>query len=200
MKTIARKIAAGDEKRKEIFFATQNINKFREAESILSPYGITLKRLNFKAVEIQSDDLVEIAESCLTQVLSPYALPVIVEDAGLFIETLKGFPGAYSSYAYRTVGVSGILKLMEKAENRKAYFTSALAYGKPSIKPNIFTGKVDGLIVSESRGQQGFGFDPIFQPLGASKTFAEMTTAEKNIYSHRAAALRKWGEWYVESE
>jgi XTP/dITP diphosphohydrolase len=200
MTTMVRRGAEGAGERKEIFFATRNIHKFREAESILSPYGITLKHLNFKAVEVQSDDLVEIAEVCLTQVLSPYALPVIVEDAGLFIEALEGFPGAYSSYVYRTIGVSGILKLMEEVENRKAYFLSAVAYGKPGMKALTFTGKVEGLLTAESRGQEGFGFDPIFQPLDASKTFAEMSLSEKNAYSHRAAALRKLGEWFIENE
>ena len=119
----------------------------------------------------------------------------MVEDAGLFIEALKGFPGPYSSYVYKTLGVQGILKLMEGVKRREAYFLSAIAYAEPGLEPKVFLGKVEGFIVPEARGSKGFGFDPIFQPKGSEKTFAEMGVEEKNRFSHRAKALSALAEW-----
>jgi XTP/dITP diphosphohydrolase len=124
-------------------------------------------------------------------------LPVFVEDAGLFVDSLQGFPGPYSRYVYDTVGVDGILKLMKKIENRSAHFQSVIAFSSPEEQPVCFVGKVEGKISLQKQGTEGFGYDPIFEPLeGDGRTFAEMTTAEKNRFSHRAEALRMFAEWY----
>jgi len=184
--------------RKEIFFATTNLGKFKEAELLVTEHGITLKHLSFKAVEIQSDSLNEVARHSLLDAISKHKVPVVVEDAGLFVEALKGFPGPYSAYVYHTIGPQGVLKLMEGVGDRRAHFLSAVAYGSPRTKPMTFTGRVDGLIVVESRGEGGFGYDPIFQPQGESRTFAEMVSDEKNKYSHRAIAFRKLAQWLSE--
>jgi XTP/dITP diphosphohydrolase len=128
------------------------------------------------------------------------SLPVIVEDAGLFIDALKGFPGPYAAYAYKTVGNKGLLKLLQGVENRKAVFKAAIAYCEGETKaPVVFVGEAEGEITVAERvgnGKSGFGFDPIFQPSGSAKTFAEMTLEEKNRFSHRAKAVRKFAEWY----
>jgi XTP/dITP diphosphohydrolase len=124
-------------------------------------------------------------------------LPVFVEDAGLFVEALNGFPGPYSKYVYNTVGVKGILKLMKNVENRKAYFMSVVAFGSPDEQPTCFIGKVNGTLSLQEMGTSGFGYDPIFVPSkGDGRTFAKMTTTEKNGYSHRTEALRKFALWY----
>jgi len=120
-----------------------------------------------------------------------------VEDAGLFVEALKGFPGPYSAYVYRTLGTRGILKLMENVEDRAASFRSVVVFSSPEHQPVCFSGEVKGRISMEERGDSGFGFDPIFEPeAGDGRTFAEMTTEEKNRYSHRAEALRRFAKWY----
>ena len=184
-----------------IFFATGNINKFNEARSILSKYHVAVGLLRAKAVEIQSNDIIKIAEHSVKDAFKRCHLPVIVEDAGLFIEALGGFPGPYSAYAYRTIRNEGILKLMENLENRKATFRSAIAYcGGPACVPMCFEGEAKGEITTKMRSEQGkssFGFDPIFQPSVSRKTFAEMTVEEKNGFSHRAKAFSKFAEWYV---
>jgi len=185
---------------KEIFFATSNPHKFREVKSIFSSYNLNLKHLKVKTTEIQSENLEEIAKNSLSQVLSKYNQPIFVEDAGLFVKALKGFPGPYSSYVYKTVGVEGILKLMKNINNRKAFFLSVVVFGKPNTKPKIFTGKVEGEITFNVRGSGGFGFDPIFQPQKLKKTFSEMTLEEKNKYSHRAEAIRKLIKWLLQRE
>jgi XTP/dITP diphosphohydrolase len=123
-----------------------------------------------------------------------------VEDAGLFIDALSGFPGPYAAYAYKTIHNSGILRLMENVKNRQAKFQSVIAYFDETLcEPECFDGESIGEITLTERRQKGksaFGFDPIFQPVGSSKSFAEMTIEEKNGFSHRAMALRKFAEWY----
>jgi XTP/dITP diphosphohydrolase len=148
-------------------------------------------------VEYQDDNVENIAMASSIDAVERLNLPVAVEDTGLLIESLNGFPGPYSSYVYRTIGNPKILKLMEGVKNRGAYFKSAVAFTTPYMdEPLCFIGKVKGKIVKKERGISGFGFDPIFIPLGSSKTFAEMTVREKNRFSHRALAFREFAKWY----
>jgi XTP/dITP diphosphohydrolase len=188
-------------KGKVVFFATGNINKFNEARSILGQYGIAVGMLRLKGDEIQSDSLKEIAETSVKNAYKRCRLPIFVEDAGLFNEALSGFPGPYAAYVYKTIHNSGILKLMEGSKERGAKFQSVIAYcdDQTICEPDCFDGEVKGEITLAERkdqGKSGFGFDPIFQPSGSTKTFAEMTITEKNGYSHRAMAIRKFAEWY----
>ncbi len=183
-----------------IFFATDNIHKFDEARKVLAEYKIAVGMLRGKALEIQSDSLEEIAKTSVVDSFKRCNLPLIVEDAGLFMDALNGFPGPYAAYAYKTIGNRGLLKLLENIENRKAKFHSAIAYYSAKLKsPICFKGEAAGEITKEERRgkrESSFGFDPIFKPIKSNKTFAEMTTVEKNKYSHRAQALRKFAEWY----
>lgn len=181
------------------FFVTGNIHKFHEARNALSKFNIATAMLNIETVEIQDDDLRKIAITSASDAARKSGLPVFVEDAGLFMKALNGFPGPYSNYVYRTIGTRGILKLMKGINRRDAYFHSVVAFCNPEAKkePLCFEGRVDGRITYEERGEQGFGFDPIFEPFGRNTTtFAHMSTEEKNRYSHRAKALRKFAKWY----
>jgi len=183
-----------------VFFATGNIHKFHEARSILTSLDIAVGMLRMKDTEIQSDSIVEIAQASAMDVFKRSGLPVIVEDAGLFIDELKGFPGPYAAYAYKTVGNRGLLKLIQNVDDRKAWFRSAIAYCDSEAEaPVVFEGEAEGEITVAERlgnGRLGFGFDPIFKPSDSVKTFAEMTLEEKNLFSHRAKAVRKFAEWY----
>lgn len=187
---------------KVIFFATNNIHKFHEARKVLSEYKIATGMLRVKSLEIQSDSLEEIAKASVIDAFRKCNLPIIVEDAGLFVEALNGFPGPYAAYVYKTIGNKGLLQVMKNVENRKAKFESAVTYCSVQLDlPMCFKGEAHGEITKEERnggGESGFGFDPVFQPENSGKTFAEMTVAEKNGYSHRANALRKFSEWYKE--
>jgi XTP/dITP diphosphohydrolase len=183
-----------------IFFATNNINKFNEARKVFRDYDVATGMLRVKALEIQGDSLEEIAQASAVDALKKCSLPIIVEDAGLFIEAVNGFPGPYAAYVYKTIGNKGLLKLMENIENRKATFKSVVAYDSRELeRPTCFAGEVSGEITRKERtgaGKSGFGFDPVFKPANVGRTFAEMSIAEKNTYSHRALALRKFAEWY----
>jgi len=185
-------------KGKVAFFVTANFHKFSEARYVLAEHGVAAAMLRIEAIEIQDDNLEEIAKASVRDAVEKSGLPVLVEDAGLFIDALKGFPGPYSSYVYRTLGTRGVLKLMEGTAKRNAYFYSVIAFHSPErVSPKCFHGKIEGKVTLNEQGNQGFGYDPIFEPRGgAGITFAEMTTAMKNKLSHRAQALRKFAVWY----
>jgi XTP/dITP diphosphohydrolase len=149
-----------------------------------------------KKIEIQSDRLQEIAPYAAQEASNRLGVSVVAEDAGLFIDSLHGFPGPYSSYVYSRLGTKGILTLMENVSRRNAKFRSAAAFCAPNDKPRCFTGTVVGTIGQRPRGVGGFGFDPIFIPTrGDGRTFAQMTIEEKNRISHRAASFRKLSRW-----
>ncbi|MCK4582506.1 RdgB/HAM1 family non-canonical purine NTP pyrophosphatase [Candidatus Bathyarchaeota archaeon] len=172
---------------------TSSDHKYEEAREVLTEYGVELERLSIDRVEIQADDPELIAEYSL-KVLD-IDVPILIEDAGLYIDKYYGFPGPYSSYALRTIDNEGILKLMEGETERGARYLSAVAFrdGDTSV---TFTGEVVGRIAMETRGTNGFGYDPIFMPEeGDGRTFGEMSAAEKARISHRARAFRKLGEW-----
>jgi XTP/dITP diphosphohydrolase len=187
-------------KGKVIFFATNNINKFNEARKVLAEYKIAVGMLRVKTLEIQSESLEEIARTSVLEAFKRCNLPIIVEDAGLFIGGLNGFPGPYAAYVYKTIGNKGLLQLMQNIKNRKAEFQSAAAFYSPEFRsPICFKGEAIGEITKEERigdCKSSFGFDPIFKPANCNKTFAEMSLAEKNKHSHRAKALHEFAKWY----
>jgi XTP/dITP diphosphohydrolase len=179
---------------RRIYFATSNKNKFNEASRILEKYGYELVLFSFEKKELQSTDLGEIALQSALIAYTYVNAPVVVEDSGLFIKALNGFPGSFSSYVYKTIGVRGVLKLMEGVTDRSAYFEAAVAIVMPPFE-RVFKGSVYGRIADSPRGTGGFGFDPIFIPENEDRTFAEMSVEEKNRYSHRARAFEKLGIW-----
>jgi XTP/dITP diphosphohydrolase len=183
-----------------VFFATNNVNKFNEAREVLAESRIAVGMLRVKSLEIQSESLGEIAQASVMEASEKCRLPMVVEDAGLFVDALNGFPGPYAAYVYRTIGNKGLLRLMERIDKRKAEFKSVVAYFSSQLEsPMCFEGTVTGEIVHRERkatNKMGFGFDPIFKPDNSDKTFAQMNVAEKSKRSHRAAAFRKFAEWY----
>jgi XTP/dITP diphosphohydrolase len=118
--------------------------------------------------------------------------PVIVEDDGLFIDALKGFPGQYSSYAFKTIGNDGILKLLVGSADRVASFRSLIAF-HDGRRLSISEGRVDGQI-SDKITEGGWGYDPIFVPAGTRLTFAQLKE-KKNEYSHRKKSLDNFARW-----
>jgi len=179
-------------------FVTSNRHKFEEAEKIAQGHGIELEHRDVPYIEIQADDLADVAKPSAQQASALLRAPCFVEDAGLFVRALGGFPGPYSSYVFQTLGNGGLLKLMRGEKDRRAEFRSAVGYCEPGKKPRVFEGKVAGILSPEARGSRGFGFDPIFAASeGDGRTFAEMSTEEKNEMSHRARAIEKFLKWYT---
>ncbi len=181
-----------------LYFVTGNRNKYEEAREVLErelpPETLEFHPIEVEKLEIQSERLDKIALFAARHAYSIVRHPLLVEDSGLFVKALRGFPGPYSSYVFEKLGLSGILKLMEDSSDRSAYFETAIAVIIPPYE-KVFKGRVDGIIARQIRGNRGFGFDPIFEPNGAGKTFAEMSISEKNLYSHRSQAFRKLAQW-----
>jgi XTP/dITP diphosphohydrolase len=180
----------------KIIFATGNPHKVMEAVDILSPLGICLEQNNCGYPELQNDNLEAIAAFGAEWVSKKLNHEVMVDDSGLFIDALGGFPGPYSAYVFDTIGNMRILRLMEDETNRSATFKCVIGYCRPGGKAMVFSGEVAGKIAKDKRGDEDFGYDPIFEV--NATTFGEMRAKEKNRLSHRYRALIKFARWLKE--
>ena len=176
----------------DVLFASANRNKFREAKNILHQSNINLGFFKVNLTEIQAKSLKQIAALKVDDAYRQCHKPVIIEDAGLFIESLNGFPGPFSSYVFKTIGNKGILRLM--SSNRRAHFQSVVAFCDNKFGVRLFEAKVEGKIAKSSSGK-GWGYDPIFIPKGESKTYAVISN--KDELSHRYKALKKFSNWFL---
>ena len=172
-----------------IYFVTSNKGKFVEAQAIFG--DLVQKNIGYN--ELQVDTLEEVVDFGMKEVMARLNGSVMIEDAGMFIDELNGFPGVYSAYVQKTIGNNGILRLMEGMYNRGAAFKSVVGYAEPGMEPVVFKGELKGDIGFEPRGTGGFGYDPIFYVNG--KSLAEMSLEEKNRKSHRAGSMKGLKKW-----
>src|SRR5215210_6978746 len=186
-----------------IFFVSNNIHKYSEIKSILHERttDITLNFYKQKIIEIQDDKIEKIAIEKAKSAYNTVKRPIIIEDDGLFINSLNGFPGQYSSYVFKLIGNRGILRLLEGSRSRSAFFKSIFVYTN-GIITRAFIGQINGKI-SATITDGGWGYDPIFIPLkdynddNNNKTFATLSkTNKKNELSHRRIALDKFVKWF----
>lgn len=185
-----------------IFFVSNNIHKYSEIKSILHDRTTDLD-VNFykqNIIEIQDDQIEKIAIEKAKSAYNTVKRPIIIEDDGLFINSLNGFPGQYSSYVFKSIGNRGILRLLEGSRDRSAFFKSIFVYNN-GIIVKVFSGQINGKI-SSTITDGGWGYDPIFIPFNNhdnhhNKTFAELSkTNKKNELSHRRIALDKFVKWF----
>jgi XTP/dITP diphosphohydrolase len=177
-------------------FVSTNHNKYLETKSILQKHLIPVDFSKVILTEIQSNSIEEIAIEKSKDAFAELSRPVIVEDDGLFIYELNGFPGQYSSYAYKTIGNNGILRLLGNSKQRFAAFKSFFAFCSDGNNALAFEGEVEGKI-SYIITEGGWGYDPIFIPDGSSLTFGQLQMIDRKIeFSHRSKALGKFAEWY----
>lgn len=183
---------------KTVYFITSNKGKVLEAKTKFSDLDINVVQKDLGYPEIQADSLEDVARFGAEHVQKKFNQPFILEDAGLFIDVLDGFPGVYSAYVFYKIGCSGILRLLKEFDNnsRKATFRSVYAYGESGKKPRLFVGECRGTISKKLLGEHGFGYDPIFIPDGETRTFAQMDTNEKNRFSHRGKSLEKLKDFF----
>lgn len=178
-------------------FASSNEHKYGEVHEILGMHGIRTHHAKLELVEIQSCILAKIAKAKARDAFSKIGRPVLVEDDGLFIDCLDGFPGPYSAYVLDTIGTAGILQLLQGSRDRRARFVSAIAYDDGATR-QTFGATLYGVIHDKPLGT-GWGYDPVFVPRGCGATFAEMTISEKSRVSHRRIALDNFCFWYKEN-
>lgn len=185
-----------------IFFVSNNIHKYSEIKSILHDRTTDLD-INFykqNIIEIQDDQIEKIAIEKAKSAYNTVKRPIIIEDDGLFINSLNGFPGQYSSYVFKSIGNRGILRLLEGSRDRSAFFKSIFVYNN-GIIVKVLSGQINGKI-SSTITDGGWGYDPIFIPFNNhdnhhNKTFAELSkTNKKNELSHRSIALDKFVKWF----
>ena len=156
-----------------INFITSNLGKVKEFRQILEP-EIKVNHIEMSYPEIRSEDSEEIARDSAKELAEKLKKKVVVEDSGLFIDALNGFPGTYSATIHKKIGLKGIIKLMQGEKNRKCAYKSAVAYCEPGKKAVSFLGEENGNVAESISGSFGFGHDPIFIPEGSSKTYGEM--------------------------
>ncbi|HEY1197543.1 MAG TPA: non-canonical purine NTP pyrophosphatase [Thermoplasmata archaeon] len=175
----------------DVTFVSTNPGKFREVQNLLAPFGVRARWRRRALPEPQAETLEEVVASKLAAVRD---LPgyVLVEDSGLFIPSLRGFPGVYSAHFLKTWKFGPLLELLEQRD-RRAYFRTVAGLQR-GRRRWTFMGEVQGRIAERPRGRQGFGYDPIFIPEGGFRTFGETPPGEKNELSHRAQAIRQVGE------
>ena len=188
-----------------IVVATGNLHKVQEYKELLADQNVELKSLkdypNCPEVVEDGKTFAENASKKAVEVCRYCDVPTFADDSGLEVEALGGEPGIYSSrYAENDAArIAKLLKNLEGKENRRARFVCVIAIAINGEVIETFEGEVKGTIVDAPRGTNGFGYDPVFQPDGFDKTFAEMTDEEKNQISHRADAVRKALE-FIEDE
>lgn len=172
-------------------FVTGNPGKVEEARAHLEPLGIEVDQDDRGYPEVQAPDLETVARVGADYLHGRVDGPFVLEDAGLFVKALAGFPGVYSSYVHDTLGLDGLLRLLEDERDRSARFESVLALVDAEGHFHLFEGRCRGRIAEEAlEGPHGFGFDPVFVPDGREEPFSRLPPEEKDELGHRGAALR----------
>lgn len=178
----------------ELIFATGNKNKLREAQDVLKGCKVIGMKLDIPEIQGSEEEVVRDKAQRAYDVLKK---PVFVDDTSLHMHALRGLPGVYTVHFIDRIGTEGVYKLLEPYDDKRASAISYIGYhdGK---EIHLFKGESHGVIVPPS-GKNFFGFDPIFQPEGTAKTYAEMALEEKNVISHRAQALRKFKDYLLKT-
>ncbi len=186
----------------KLIFATHNNNKLKEVKSLM-PHTIellSLDEINFKTEIEETSETIE--GNALLKARTIYettGINCFADDSGLLVEALNGAPGVYSA---RFAGeqkndhdnMNKLLRELYYKTNRKAHFKTVMAL-IINGKEYVFEGKIEGKIITEKLGINGFGYDPIFVPDGYNETFAQLDSETKNKISHRARALQKMLEF-----
>ena len=188
----------------KILFATNNAHKTEEVRAIL---GDTLTLMNLSDFGFNGD----IPETSATLegnalqkarfIRERFNVPCFADDTGLEVEALDGAPGVHSArYAgegkHPEDNMRKLLRELDGKDNRNARFRCVIAYIDDTGEEYLFEGTVNGVILTERRGDKGFGYDPVFRPDGFDLTFAEMSEEDKNNISHRGKAVRHFAEHF----
>jgi XTP/dITP diphosphohydrolase len=200
----SRKLAPG-----KLVIASHNAGKVREIRALLEPYGIEPVSAGDLGLDEPEETGATFAENALLKAhaaAKASGLPALADDSGLCVAALGGAPGVYTAdwaerqaYEgphgrdwYMAMGkVEGKLAELGPDVDRGGYFTCTLALAWPDGHAEIFEGRVHGTLAWPPRGTLGFGYDPVFVPLGRDQSFAEIDPAEKHAISHRADAFAK---------
>ncbi len=170
----------------QLYFITGNPGKFNEAKKLIPD----IQQININLPEEQSLDPQEIITKKLEAAAKHAPGQYIVEDTSLYLEGMNGFPGPLVKWLRKSLGNKGIYELAQKLENSRATAKTVIGYSDGIQPPVFFEGSTEGKIVMPY-GNEGFGWDDIFQPDGLNETFAEMGDAYKPEFSMRTEAFNK---------
>lgn len=186
----------------KLVVASHNPGKIREINDLIRPYGMSAVSAGELGISEPEETETTFAGNARLKALHSArasGLPALSDDSGLEVEALGGDPGVYSArwagaakdfnYAMQRVEQALQEKLAYDPESRRANFTAALCLAWPDGDTEVFEGKVYGHLVWPPRGENGFGYDPMFLPDEGELTFGEMEPAEKHAISHRARAF-----------
>ncbi len=187
---------------KVVLLGSGNLDKARELAELLEGMPVILKTLqDFEPVEEPVEDGETFEENALKKALyycEQYDVPCVADDSGLAVDALNGAPGIYSArYAGENCGYQEnnrkLLAALEgiSMDQRTAHFVCCAAFAAPDGSTHVEKGTVEGRIAAEERGNNGFGYDPLFIPTGYESTFGELPPALKHEISHRARAFAK---------
>lgn len=174
---------------------TTNKHKIAELTPLFEEFEVSFDTSDHEKMEVRSDNVETIALEAAKHAFGILQRPLVVDDTGLFIDALKGFPRAYPAFVLETIGLQGILRLLDGVSDRRARFVTAVGYSD-GIQNLTFVGEMRGTIPETPIGAGGFGYDPIFVPEGMSCTYAQLSKDEKVSISHRSRAFRQFLKWY----
>ncbi|MBC7413149.1 MAG: non-canonical purine NTP diphosphatase [Bacteroidia bacterium] len=182
----------------QLVFATQNAYKLKEIQQQLGSAFelVSMSDINCTTdIEETGETFAQNAQLKTNYLNTTYGLNCFGDDSGLCVETLNNAPGVHSArYAGEHKNdddnMNKLLLALQNCSNRNAYFKTVISLNYYN-KNYLFEGEIHGKIITEKRGTNGFGYDPIFVPNGYNKTFAELESTTKNIISHRAIAFKK---------
>lgn len=187
-----------------ILIATHNAGKLEEMQELFAPLGIYVvgaKELDLEEPEETEDTFIGNARIKARAAVKATGLPALADDSGIQVAALGNAPGVYTADWAETPNGRDFIMAMNKTHDllekanaphpRSARFCATLVLAWPDGHDEVVEGFVDGTFVWPMRGETGHGYDPIFQPIGETRTFAEMSHDEKNTMSHRADAFTK---------
>jgi len=180
---------------KEIFFTTSNKNKLHELKKILP---IEIKSVELSLEEIQETDVQKVAEDKAKKAFELTGKTVMVEDTGIYLDCLKGFPGALGRWMEKTCGYAVLCDIVKFNKNNSVVTKTCFSFFEKDLCQS-FLGETPGIISETPKGNLGFGWDLIFIPEGSEKTQAEMLPEEKNSVSCRYKAILKLKEFLLKA-
>ncbi len=184
--------------RDKLVLVTQNKHKLAELRPLFEKFDVSFETTSVEKFEIRADDVEAVAHEAAITAYDALKRPVVLDDTGLFVDALNGFPGTYSAYVLKAIGNAGILRLMNNIDERAAKFVTAVGYADGDAI-QTFVGVMSGNIARTPAGEEGFGYDPIFVPQGETRTYAQLSLSEKVNISHRTKAFRRFLDWYTKS-
>lgn len=193
---MARRLPAGA----RLVIATHNAGKLREITDLVAPHGVEVVSagaLGLPEPEETAPDFIGNARLKALAAAEAAGLPALADDSGFCVAALGGAPGVVSARWAGpgrdfTAAMARVQREVGDAADRRAWFACALCLGWPDGHTDSFFGRVDGSLAWPPPGKQGFGYDPMFLPLGATLTFGEMEPAQKHAVSHRARAFAQF--------